>query len=55
MTLYFGFSMGEVEVQEEEVLDFGFFSYEKALEKITFIQSKEILNLAKIFMDTYLE
>ena len=55
VTFYFGFSMGKVKVQEEEVLDFGFFPYEKALEKITFIQSKEILNLAKIFMDTYLD
>ncbi len=54
VTYFFGFSTGEVTIQEEEILDFGFFTYEKALEKITFHQSKEILNLAKIFMDTYL-
>ncbi len=55
VTYYFGFSMGEVTIQEEEILDYGFFSYEKALEKITFTQSKEILRSAKIFMDTYLD
>ncbi len=55
VTYYFGFSTGKVTVQDEEILDFGYFSYERALEKITFHQSREILNLAKVFMDTYLD
>ena len=55
VTFYFGFSMDNVTIQEKEVLDFGFFTYEKALEKITFNQSKEVIKLAKTFMDTYLD
>ena len=47
--------MDNVTIQEKEVLDFGFFTYEKALEKITFNQSKEVIKLAKTFMDTYID
>ena len=55
VTVYFGFSMGRVTIQEEEILEFIFLAYENALEKITFHQSKEILKMAKNFMDTYLD
>lgn len=55
VTFYLGFSMGEVKIQEEEILAYEYLSYDEAKVKITFKESKSILASAKQFMDTYLQ
>ena len=55
MTFYLGFSMGEVKIQEEEILAYEYLSYDEAKVRITFKESKSILASAKQFMDTYLQ
>lgn len=55
VTFYLGFSMGRVSIQEEEVMDYEYLPYEKARERITFPESREILKAAKQFIDTYLQ
>jgi len=54
VAFYMGFSTGKVTIENEEVLDYAFLSYEDALERITFNESKEVLKKAKNFMDTFL-
>jgi len=47
--------MGEVKIQEEEILAYEYLSYDEAKVRITFKESKSILASAKQFMDTYLQ
>lgn len=54
VTYFMGFSTGEVTIQEEEILEYEYLSFEEANERITFQESKDILKAAKQFMDTYL-
>lgn len=55
VTFYLGFSMGEVQIQEEEILDFEYLTYDEAKARITFKESKSIIASAKQFIDTYLQ
>ena len=55
VTFYLGFSMGEVQIQEEEILDFEYLTYDEAKARITFKESKSIIATAKQFIDTYLQ
>ena len=55
VTFYLGFSMGEVQIQEEEILDFEYLTYDEAKARITFKESKSIITSAKQFIDTYLQ
>ena len=55
VTFYLGFSMGEVQIQEEEILDFEYLTYDEAKARITFKESKSIIVSAKQFIDTYLQ
>jgi len=54
VTYYIGFSTGKVTVQEEEILEYAFLSYEEAMERITFKESRDILKTAKNFIDAFL-
>lgn len=49
---FVGRGVGEVRVQEKEVTDFGYFSYEEALEKITYDTSKDVLRQVKAYLDS---
>jgi len=55
VTFYFGFSMGQVSIQEDEVMEYEYLPYEAAKERITFNESREIIKTAKQFIDTYLQ
>ncbi len=55
VTFYMGFSMEQVDIQEEEILDYEYLPYAEAYEKITFQESRGVLKEAKQFMDTYLQ
>ncbi|HSR05393.1 MAG TPA: NUDIX domain-containing protein [Proteiniclasticum sp.] len=55
VTFYLGFSMGKVSIQEDEVMEYEYLPYEKAKERITFKESREIIKTAKQFIDTYLQ
>lgn len=55
VTFYLGFSMGEVTIQEEEIVEYEYLSYEEAKARITFKESRSIIASAKQFIDTYLQ
>lgn len=55
VTFYLGFSMGAVKIQEEEITEFEYLSYEEAKKRITFSESRKVLGSAKQFIDTYLQ
>lgn len=55
VTFYLGFSMGEVTIQEEEIVEYEYLSYEEAKARITFKESRSIISSAKQFIDTYLQ
>lgn len=55
VTYYLGFSTGEVRIQPEEILEYAYLPYERALERITFSESREILKEAQGFIETYLQ
>jgi tRNA nucleotidyltransferase (CCA-adding enzyme) len=49
---FVGRGVGDVVVQEKEITDFGYFTYEEALEKITYDTSKEVLKQVKAYLDS---
>lgn len=49
---FVGRGVGDVVVQEKEITDFGYFTYEEALEKITYDTSKEVLRQVKAYLDS---
>lgn len=49
---FVGRGVGDVVVQEKEITDFGYFTYEEALEKITYETSKEVLRQVKTYLDS---
>lgn len=55
VTFYLGFSMGEVKIQEEEIMEYEYLSYDEAKNRITFKESRSIIASAKQFIDTYLQ
>lgn len=55
VTFYLGFSMGEVKIQEEEIMEYEYLSYDEAENRITFKESRSIIASAKQFIDTYLQ
>lgn len=55
VTFYLGFSMGEVTIQEEEIVEYEYLSYDEAKARITFKESRSIIASAKQFIDTYLQ
>lgn len=55
VTFYLGFSMGEVKIQEEEIMEYEYLSYDEAKSRITFKESRSIIASAKQFIDTYLQ
>lgn len=55
VTFYLGFSMGDVKIQEEEILEYEYLPYEEARLRITFQESRQIIAAAKQFIDTYLQ
>lgn len=55
VTFYLGFSMGAVKIQEEEIMEYEYLSYEEAKARITFKESRSIIASAKQFIDTYLQ
>lgn len=49
VTFYMGVAKGPVVVQQEEVLTHGYFSYEEAMERITYPESRKLLVKAEAF------